>query len=59
MLKIETLANEPRPGGCRKLHGEENLWRIRIGNYRVVCSIYDEKRLVDIVAVRHRSEAYK
>ena len=59
LLKIETLANEPRPVGCRKLHGEENLWRIRIGNYRVVCSIYDEKRLVDIVAVRHRSEAYK
>ena len=57
--KIEALVNEPRPRGCKKLHGEENLWRIRVGDYRVVYAIYDEKQLIDIIAVRHRSEAYK
>ena len=56
--KIEALAKEPYPRGCRKLHGEENLWRIRIGDYRVIYAIYDKKRIVDIIAVRHRSEVY-
>ena len=57
--KIEALAKEPRPTGCRKLHGERFLWRIRVGDYRVVYAIYDDDRVVDIVAVRHRSKAYE
>ncbi len=57
--KIESLEKEPRPTNCRKLQGEENLWRIRIGGYRVIYSVYDKKRVVDILAIRHRSEAYK
>lgn len=57
--KIEALARNPRPRGCRKLRGEKNLWRIRVGNYRVVYAIDDKQLLIDIVAVRHRSEAYE
>jgi mRNA interferase RelE/StbE len=57
--KIEALAREPRPAGCRKLQVEKNLWRIRVGNYRVVYAIYDDERRVDVVAVRHRSKAYE
>lgn len=57
--KIELLAIEPRPYGTRKLTGETNLWRIRVGDYRVVYHINDETRTVDIVAVRHRREAYR
>ena len=57
--KIEALAREPRPTGCRKLQGEQFLWRIRIGDYRVVYAVHDRERLVDITAVRHRSKAYK
>jgi len=57
--KIESLAIKPRPVNCLKLQGEENLWRIRIGDYRVIYSIYDNKHIVDIIAVRHRNEAYK
>ena len=57
--RIETLASEPRPRGSRKLHGEENLWRIRIGDYRVIYAIYDKEQIVDIIAVRHRSKAYE
>jgi len=48
-----------RPPGCRKLEGADDLWRIRIGDHRVVYSIDDTRRLVDIVAVRHRSDAYR
>ena len=57
--KIESLAKEPRPKGCRKLRGETKLWRIRIGEYRVIYAIYDDKKEVDVIAVRHRSAAYE
>jgi mRNA interferase RelE/StbE len=57
--KIESLAQGPRPTGCRKLKGEKNLWRVRIGDWRVVYAIYDDERRVDVVAVRHRSKAYE
>ncbi len=57
--RIQALAQEPRPRGCRKLHNEPNLWRIRIGNYRVIYAIYDKERIVDISAVRHRREVYR
>lgn len=56
--KIDALAREPRPSGCRKLRGEKFLWRIRVGDYRVIYGVYDDRRVVDIVAVRHRSKAY-
>ena len=57
--RIEELSTSPRPHGCRKIKGSDNLWRIRVGDYRVIYSVDDRLRLVDIVAVRHRSEAYQ
>ncbi len=57
--KIAALAKEPRPEGCRKLKGEKLLWRIRIGDYRVIYAIYDNERKVDVITVRHRSKAYE
>ena len=57
--KIESLVHQPRPAGCKKLQGAQNLWRIRVGDYRVVYSVDDSRAAVDIVAVRHRSEAYQ
>ena len=57
--KIENLSINPRPAGCRKLTGNKYLWRIRVGNYRIVYSIYDNKNLVDIIAVRDRKDVYK
>ncbi len=57
--KIEALAIDPRPRRCKKLRGELSLWRIRIGHYRVLYSIDDAKKTVDITAVRHRSKAYE
>ena len=57
--RIERLANKPRPSGCRKLTGEQKLWRLRIGDYRVIYSIDDSRRTVDINTVRHRRDAYR
>jgi len=41
------------------LTGPSSLWRIRIGDYRVLYEIQDGERVVDIIAVRHRSDAYR
>lgn len=56
---IESLGQNPRPHGCKKLSGGQNLWRIRVGNYRVLYRIDDSGKAVDVVAVRHRREAYR
>jgi mRNA interferase RelE/StbE len=57
--QIEALVTDPRPAGVVKLEGATDLWRIRIGQWRVVYRISDRDRLVDIIAVRHRGDAYK
>jgi mRNA interferase RelE/StbE len=56
---IESLAQNPRPAKCKKLSGIQNRWRIRVGDYRVIYQIFDDDKAVDIVAVRHRREAYR
>jgi mRNA interferase RelE/StbE len=58
VAKIKALAATPRPPGVKKLEGEPVRWRIRIGDWRVIYSIDDKKRVVDIIYVRHRSKAY-
>jgi len=57
--KIESLSSNPRPHNCVKLRGAGNLWRLRIGVYRVIYAIDDEKKLIDIIAIRHRRDAYR
>ncbi len=57
--RIEALGWNPRPSGCRKLVGQGNLWRIRVGDYRVIYEIDDGRQTVDISAIRHRSDAYR
>ncbi|MBI4312814.1 MAG: type II toxin-antitoxin system RelE/ParE family toxin [Chloroflexi bacterium] len=54
---ILALAENPRPPGTSKLRGEERTWRIRVGPYRVVYDIYDERSLVVILKVARRNEA--
>jgi len=33
---LKSLEENPRPNGCKKLEGYKNLWRLRIGNYRII-----------------------
>ncbi len=56
---IEALASNPRPQGCKKLKGEkEYVWRIRVGNYRVLYSIDDKIEIVDVRKIGHRKDIY-
>ena len=59
LRRIEKLADDPRPGGVRKLRGASGLWRFRVGDYRVLYAIHDDRTLVDVIAIRHRSDAYR
>ena len=56
--RIEALGWNPRPAGCKKLKGVPDLWRIRIGDYRVVYSVDDGRSEVAILRVRHRRDVY-
>ncbi|MFY8184706.1 MAG: type II toxin-antitoxin system RelE family toxin [Bacteroidia bacterium] len=54
------LATTPRPAGCKKLKGSINaLWRIRIGDYRVIYIINDEIKIIDVQKVGHRRDIYE
>ena len=57
--RLQNLAANPRPPGCKKLQGGDKEWRIRVGGYRVVYTIDDAKSLVEVTRIRHRSEVYK
>ena len=50
------LQDDPRPPGCRKLHGQEDTFRVRAGGYRIVYDVYDEERLVEVLRVLRRTE---
>jgi mRNA interferase RelE/StbE len=54
---IASLAENPRPPRTRKLRGTDALYRIRIGRYRVIYWIDDEKRLVVITKIAKRDES--
>ena len=55
---IDSLGENPRPHGCKKLKGKRNLYRVKGGNYRVIYSIEDDVLLVTVVWVGFRKEAY-
>jgi mRNA interferase RelE/StbE len=56
---VETLANNPRQSGTRKLEGSDRLYRLRIGDYRVVYEIHDDRLIVVVIKVGHRREVYR
>jgi mRNA interferase RelE/StbE len=57
--RIGGLAKEPRPQGVKKLEGGESLYRIQIGDYRVVYYIDDKASTITITRIRHRRDAYR
>ena len=56
---IDRLESDPRPGGVKKLRGEEATYRIRVGDFRVPNEVHDEVVTVLIIRVRHRKDAYE
>jgi mRNA interferase RelE/StbE len=57
---IDTLTENPRPSGSKKLEGQkESLWRIRIGDYRVIYLVEDVIKIVEIRRIGHRKDIYE
>lgn len=56
---VIALSDNPRPPGAVKLAGGSGLWRVRIGDYRLVYLIDDQRQTVDIRIVAHRREVYR
>jgi mRNA interferase RelE/StbE len=56
---IRELANEPRPIGVKKLAGYENFFRIRVGDWRIIYAIENEKLIVLVLEISTRGGAYR
>lgn len=56
---IEKLAADPRGPGALKLRGSDDVWRVRVGDYRVLYQIGDDRLLILVVSVGHRAAVYR
>ncbi len=56
---MESLADEPYPGGCRKLAALDGAWRIRVGDYRIVYQVEQGKLIVLVLRIAHRKDVYR
>jgi mRNA interferase RelE/StbE len=57
-IKILSLESNPRPKGIKKLSGRDE-YRLRVSNYRILYNISDTDRVVTVISVVHRREAYR
>ncbi|MBN2023911.1 MAG: type II toxin-antitoxin system RelE/ParE family toxin [Pirellulales bacterium] len=57
--KIDQLANNPRPRGAILLEGPSSLYRIRVGDYRVIYQIQDAALVVLVVRIGGRGDVYR
>jgi mRNA interferase RelE/StbE len=59
LAAIESLAQNPRPAGCTKMSGFNDVWRIRVGVFRIIYKIEDRRLIIEIVRVGHRRDVYR
>lgn len=57
--RIDQLATEPRGGDAVKLRGTDDIWRTRVGDYRVLYRLHDAVLVVLVVRIGHRREVYR
>ena len=56
---LDSLSANPRPPDCTKLQGASDLYRIRVGDYRIIYQIQDDVLLVLVIEIGHRREIYR
>ncbi len=57
--KLVMLSYNPLPKGVKKIKGENNLFRIRVGKYRIIYRVYFHERIIRVVLIDKRSRIYK
>ena len=56
---LNSLASQPFPSGVKKLINEENVFRVRVGDYRIVYQVISDKLLILVLRVGHRKDIYR
>lgn len=56
---IDLLADDPRPPGCVAMAGEDSVYRVRVGDYRILYEVIDERLVIQVVRVGHRRDVYR
>lgn len=56
---VDNLSSNPYPQGVRKLANTENSYRIRVGDYRVLYNIVENRLIIEIIRVGHRKDVYR
>ncbi len=56
---LKNLVSHPYPSGSRKIQGRADTWRVRVGKFRVVYEVHDERLVICVVRVAHRKDVYK
>jgi len=56
---VERLSLTPFPPGIKKLSSSKRTYRIRVGMYRIIYEVFEEKLMINIVRIRHRKDVYK
>jgi mRNA interferase RelE/StbE len=58
-VQIEALCFDPRPSGAKTLQGGNGQLRIRVGDYRVIYRVQDDKLIILVLKVGHRNKIYR
>jgi mRNA interferase RelE/StbE len=56
--RIDRLTQDPRAGAV-KLRGAEDVWRVRVGDYRIVYQVHDDRLLILVIRIGHRRDVYR
>jgi mRNA interferase RelE/StbE len=56
---IDLLADDPRPPRCRKLTGEQSAYQARVGDYRIVYEVLDDRLVIHVVRIGHRRDVHR
>lgn len=54
-LVLEGLTKNPYQGDIEKIRGEDNIWRRRVGNYRILYQVLPEQKYIEVFQVRRRT----
>ena len=57
--KMEALGLDPRPRGCKKLKGDDDFYRVRAGDFRIVYAVRDDVLVVLVVKIGNRRDVYR
>jgi mRNA interferase RelE/StbE len=56
---LDKLSADPWTAGAEKLSHRQKFWRVRSGNYRIMCTIEERQRRLLVLLIRHRRDAYR